>query len=398
MGNLEARRLDDSEHDEFTSVFGAAFLEDSEADLARLRPIVPHVTPLGVFDDAEMVGCGGHYSTYMSLPGARSCPVAGVTLVGVKPGHRRRGVLTALMRAQLDGLRDADVPLAALYASEGAIYGRFGYGMASFENHLSLPGRVAFRGDVEVDERPVREIDLDEALPAIYAQHARAAANRPGWIGRDSAWRARERMRQARAGRAPYRCALHDGGHAIYRVSPDWTERGPDYRMEVVSLVADDPASYAALCRHLLDFDLVSEVTWRKAAIDEPVVRMLVDPRAAAQRVVDGVWLRLVDVEAALTSRDYLADVDVVLEVRDAFCPWNEGRWRLRTRASAVERTSEPAQLALDVADLAAAYLGGSTLHQLAAAGRVRELEPGALTAASRALAGDRAPSCPDAF
>ncbi|SFS94167.1 GNAT family N-acetyltransferase [Saccharopolyspora flava] len=398
MGNLEARRLDDSEHDEFTSVFAAAFLEDSEADLARLRPIVSHVVALGVFDGAEMVGCGGHYPTYMSVPGRRSCPVAGVTLVGVKPGHRRRGVLTSLMRAQLDDLRESDVPLAALYASEGAIYGRFGYGMASFENHLSLPGRVAFRGDVEVDERPVREVDLDEALPAIFAQHARAAASRPGWIGRDSAWRARERMRQARTGRPPYRCAVHDGGHAIYRVTPDWTERGPDYRMEVVSLVADDPACYAALCRHLLDFDLVSEVTWRKAAIDEPVVRMLADPRAAAQRVVDGLWLRLVDVPAALAAREYLAHADVVLEVRDAFCPWNDGRWRLRTRDGTAERTSDPAQLALDAADLAAAYLGGSTLHELAAAGRVRELEPGALTAASRALAGDRAPSCPDAF
>jgi predicted acetyltransferase len=394
MGNLEARKLDAGEQDEFPAVFGAAFLEDSEADLARLRPIAPFITALGVFDDSEMIGTAGHYDLTITLPGGRNSRLAGVTLVGVKPGHRRRGVLTSLIRKQLDDLRESGVALAALYASEGAIYGRFGYGTASFENHLSLPGTPRFRAGVEVDDRPVREVERDRALPVIQQQHARIAANRIGWTGRaDGSWEALELMRQSRNGGPPSRYALHPEGHVIYRPVKKWTDRGPDYRLEITHLMAETPQAYTALWRYLLEFDLVRELRWSKAAIDEPIVHLLADPRAVDQRIVDGLWLRLVDVPAALAARELSGPGDVVLEVTDAFCPWNSGRWRLTG-----ESTTAPAQLALDVADLAAAYLGGTTLHQLAAAGRVRELEPGALTAASRALATDRAPSCPDAF
>ncbi|MEB3367988.1 GNAT family N-acetyltransferase [Saccharopolyspora mangrovi] len=394
MGNLEARKLDAGEQDEFPAVFGAAFLEDSEADVARLRPIAPFVTALGVFDDAEMIGTAGHYDLTITLPGGHHSRLAGVTLVGVKPGHRRRGVLTSLIREQLDDLRESGVALAALYASEGAIYGRFGYGMASFENHLSLSGKPGFRTGVEVDDRPVREVERDRALPVIQQQHARIAANRVGWTGRaDGSWEALELMRRSRNGRQPPRYALHPEGHVIYRPETKWTDRGPDYRLEITHLMAETPQAYAALWRYLLEFDLVRELHWGKAAIDEPIVHLLADPRAVDQRIVDGLWLRLVDVRAALAARELNGPDDVVLEVTDAFCPWNSGRWRLSG-----ECTTAPAQVALDVADLAAAYLGGTTLSQLAAAGRVRELEPGALTAASRALATDRAPSCPDAF
>ncbi|RRO19363.1 GNAT family N-acetyltransferase [Saccharopolyspora rhizosphaerae] len=391
MGNLEARKLDAAEHEEFPAVFAAAFLEDSEEELARFRPIVPHVTALGVFDGPEMIGTAGHHDLTITLPGGRSSPVAGVTTVGVKPGHRRRGVLTALMREQLDQVRGSAVPLAVLYASEGAIYGRFGYGVATFENHLALPAGARFRADVEVDERPVREVDRDRALPVVHEQHTRIAATRVGWTGRgDGSWEALELMRQKRDGlRSRY--ALHPDGHVIYRAVKKWTDRGPDYGLVVTHLMAETPRAYAALWRYLVEFDLVREVAWKKAAVDEPIVHLLTDPRAADQRVVDGLWLRLVDVPAALAARG-LPD-DVVVEVGDSFCPWNQGRWRLNG-----EPATAPAQLSLDVADLAAAYLGGTTLVQLAAAGRVRELEPGALAAASRALATDRAPNCPDAF
>ncbi|TWF93656.1 GNAT family N-acetyltransferase [Saccharopolyspora dendranthemae] len=392
MGNLEARKLDAAEKDAFPAVFGAAFLEDTEADLTRFRPLVPFITALGVCDGAEMIGVAGHYDLTITLPGGRSSPLAGVTTVGVRPGHRRRGVLSSLMRRQLDDLRESGVALAALYASEGAIYGRFGYGMATFENHLSLPTGARFRADVEIDERPVREVARDRALPVIHEQHARVAADRIGWTGRgDGSWEPLEHMRQGRQGRNPSRYALHPAGHVIYRPTQRWTELGPDYQLEVTHLVAETPQAYAALWRYLTEFDLVRTVFWGKAAINEPVVHLLTDPRSAEQRIVDGLWLRLIDVPAALAARELPGDV--VLEVTDSFCPWNEGRWRLSG-----ESTTAPAQLALDVADLAAAYLGGTTLLQLAAAGRVRELEPGALTAASRALATDLPPSCPDAF
>ncbi|GAB3695000.1 GNAT family N-acetyltransferase [Saccharopolyspora tripterygii] len=392
MGNLEARKLTGAEPDEFPAVFGAAFMEDTAPDLDRWRPVIPYANAMGVFDGSEMIGGGGHYATAVMLPNHRRARLAGVTLVGVKPGHRRRGVLTSLMRRQLDDLREADVPLAALYASEGGIYGRYGYGVATSENHLALPADARFRPGVEIDERPVREVPRERALPVVHEQHARIAAGRAGWIERgDGAWAELEQMRQHRRGGAPSRYALHPEGHVIYRPVPRWTERGPDYQLEITHLMAETPQAYAALWRYLLEFDLVRQISWSKAAVDETIVRMLADPRAAEQRIVDGLWLRLIDVPAALAARE--VDSDVVVEVSDSFCPWNEGRWRLDGQAS-----TAPAQVALDVADLAAAYLGGSTLLQLAAAGRVRELEPGALTAASRALATDLPPSCPDAF
>ncbi|GAA2354812.1 hypothetical protein GCM10009854_36060 [Saccharopolyspora halophila] len=167
-----------------------------------------------------------------------------------------------------------------------------------------------------------------------------------------------------------------------------------------MTLGAETPQAYAAPWRYLLDLDLAAEVVWPKAAADEPIGRLLADPRAARQQHSDGLWLRLIDLESALPARRYGAGADVVLEITDGFRPWNAGRWRLRTSLSdaSVSRTQEPAQLALDTADLAAAYLGGTTLTSLAAAGRVRELVPGALSTASRAFATDRPPSCPDAF
>ncbi|MFC7342241.1 GNAT family N-acetyltransferase [Saccharopolyspora griseoalba] len=399
MADLDARELTDAELDEFPAVFGAAFLQDTDDEIERWRPLVDHIRPIGVCDGSELIGVAGHYDEAIALPGGVVRPVAAVTTVGVKPGHRRRGAATALMRRQLDGLRAAGVPLAALHASEGAIYGRYGYGPASTSNHLEIPRGARFRPGAEIDEQPVRELPLERARAEFQRQHARIFPHRAGWLARDGdAWEARERMRRS-AGNRPDRFALHPQGHVVYRGKPDWTGRGPNYELEIVALAAETPQAYAALWRYLLDFDLAAEVVWPKAAADEPIVHLLADPRAARQQHFDGLWLRLIDVAAALPARGYAAEADVVLEVSDDFCPWNAGRWRLRTAPEvAVSRTESPAQLTLDVADLAAAYLGGTTLTSLAAAGRVREHEAGALAAASRAFATDRPPNCPDAF
>lgn len=396
MADLRTRTLTDAESDEFLAVFGAAFLRD----LAVFRPLVGHIRPIGAFDGTELVGVAAHFDQAMTVPGGLGCPLAAVTTVGVKPDHRRRGAASALMRHQLDDRRAAGIPLAALYASEGAIYGRYGYGAASTSNHLEVPRRAAFRPGVDVDERPVREAAREQALPVLHEQYARIAADRIGWLARDAGWEAREVIQEQRGNEEQHRFALHPEGHLIYRAQPKWSDRGPDYRLEIVTLGAETPRAYAALWRYLLDLDLAAEVVWPKAAVDEPIGQLLADPRAARQQHSDGLWLRLIDLETALPARRYGAEADVSLEVTDEFCPWNAGRWRLRTSPSdsSVARTEEPAQLALDVTDLAAAYLGGTTLTSLAAAGRVRELVPGALSTASRAFATDRPPSCPDSF
>ncbi|GAA2354805.1 hypothetical protein GCM10009854_36050 [Saccharopolyspora halophila] len=204
MADLRTRTLTDAESDEFLAVFGAAFLRD----LAVFRPLFEHIRPIGAFDGAELIGVAGHFDQTTTVPGGLGCPLAAVTTVGVKPDHRRRGAANALMRHQLDDQRAAGVPLAALHASEGAIYGRYGYGVASASNHLEVPGRAAFRPGVEVDERPVREVTREQALPALHEQYARIAAHRTGWLARDAGWEARTDPGTARRrGRAPVRAA-----------------------------------------------------------------------------------------------------------------------------------------------------------------------------------------------
>ncbi|MEU5851101.1 GNAT family N-acetyltransferase [Saccharopolyspora shandongensis] len=404
MADLTTRKLSTGDYESFFAVFTAAFLDDSrDPAMERYREVFDPSLAHGTFDGDELIGVAGRFSLDITVPGPAQHPVAAISAVGVKPGHRRRGVLTSLMRAQLDDVHADGTGLTALYASEGSIYGRFGYGLASYETRLSLPRGAAFLSTVDVDERRVREVDRETALEFAHRRYPEVAATRTGWLSRgDGSWEVRmidDRAERGDLGRA--RFALHPDGYVIYRPKPEWTTRGPAYQLQVLELVAATPQAYAALWRYLLDIDLVGEVNWPKAALDEPVVGMLADPRAASRQILDGLWVRLVDVDRALATRRYSAPVDVVLDITDRFCPWNAGRWRLTAGSDGIgklSRTDDPGQLELDVTDLAAAYLGGNTLAGLARSGRVAELAPGALLEASRAFATEDAPHCQESF
>jgi predicted acetyltransferase len=293
--------------------------------------------------------------------------------------------------------------VAALWASEGAIYGRFGYGLAAQHARLAAPAREAFRPDVVVGADRVRELPRDDALPLLAKVYEQAAAQRVGWLTRTPAAWARQLAddEYLRNGYTGYRFAVHPEGYAVYRAKQGWGDRGPEGELQVREVAATSPVGYAALWRYLLDVDLVTEVRWAVAATDEPLVHLLANPTAATMRVSDALWVRLVDLPRALALRRYAAPVDVVFAVTDPFCPWNTGRWRLavdRDGHGSVHRTDRAPHLALDVTDLGAAYLGGTRLTTLAAAGRVDERVPGALAAATRAFADDRPPHCAEVF
>ena len=401
---LTDRPLTEADFSEFHRVFATAFLrevtpEQDELERALFEPGRFH----GVFDGDELVGCGGIFTKRMTFPGPRVEPLGGVTTVGVAPGHRRRGVLTRLMRAQLHGLHEQGAEaVVALWAAEGGIYGRFGYGVAAHYTEIELPRGAAFLSTVDTGAERVRELTRAEALPLLVALHERVRPTRVGWVTRAPAfWDFHLADHSgARHGQSALRFAVHPDGYAVYRVAENWTERGPRHVLNVRELVAATPVGYAALYRYLLDLDLIGEVSHRLAASDEPVVHLLADSRAALRRTSDSLWVRLVDVDRALASRDYAAPLDVVLEVRDAVCPWNAGRWRLVVSDGVAEvaRTDRPADLELDVTVLGAVFLGGTRLSALAAAQRVRELTPGAVRAASRAFGGDHDPHCPEIF
>jgi predicted acetyltransferase len=230
-----------------------------------------------------------------------------------------------------------------------------------------------------------------------------AAVDRPGWVTRETKQLAAVWLSDApvyRAGREVQRIAVAERageavGYALFRRKSNWAEGGPEGTVGVQEVVAADPAVAHALWSRLLDLDLMTEVTSGLLADDDPLLSLLVDLRAARVSVKDNVWVRIIDVPVALGIRQYQARLDVVLEVSDARLPHNAARWRLTAEAfgsALVEATDADADLALDVRELGAAYLGGTSLLELAGAGLVTELRAGALREASVAFGWPVAP------
>ncbi|MGH3488980.1 MAG: GNAT family N-acetyltransferase, partial [Actinopolymorphaceae bacterium] len=372
--------------------------DEQDFERARFEPD----RSFGAVDGGEVVGHTCAYSFAMTAPGG-PLPVAGVSMVGVLPTHRRRGVLTALMRHQLTTLHETGAePVAALTASEPAIYGRFGYGMAAEAASVDIPrAHRALRAVPGSGEVTLRYADKDKALDVCAELREAIVAGRPGMFRHTEPWRRGEIADPAstRHGASPLRCVLAERGGSVtgfayFRTKPSWNQRGPDGTTLVERVHATDPASYAALWGFLLDQDLAATTTCRRLAVDDPLLSLLVDIRQAQLKIRDGLWARLVDVGRALASRTYSAPVDTVIEVRDSFCGWNSGRWHFAgdaTGASCGKVTREP-DLVVDVADLGAAFFGRPALRQLGAAGVVDERTRGSLAAVCRAFRHDPLP------
>jgi predicted acetyltransferase len=378
---------------------GAPHAEDDEVEHGVVDPCRFY----GAYDGDAPVATAGSFAFAMAVPGAR-LPVAGVTWVGVSPTYRRRGLLSQLMRTQLDDLHEEGRAVAALWASEGAIYARYGYGPAAWMMSVTVPRGAAFRRAVVAE----RLRAVDPSSPELRDVYDRVAATTPGWPARDEPW---WRMRlhdpeHARSGAGPLQAVVADGhgrveGYALYATEGRWEHGIPAGTVHVREIVTATSDAHARLWRHLLDLDLMTTTTARLCAPDEPLLHLLAEPRAAWPTLRDSLWVRLVDVAPALAARCYAAPLDVVLEVSDDVCPWNARRWRLSgDRTGAVcTPTSDAGDVALDVADLGAAFLGGTPLQTRAAAGGVEERTPGALAVTSTALGPlGRAPWCPLVF
>ncbi len=404
VSQLTVRPYTEDLFDEVYRTFTSAFLRDTEtADTSWFRSDMEPERMSVAFDGDEVAGVAALLTRQMTLPGGVAAPVAGVTTVAVKPWHQRRGVLTRLMHVQLHELHEQKgEPFTALWASEGSIYGRFGYATAAEYAELTIPGGVPFRPGTDIGHDRVREVPRAEALPFMTALHDKLVTRHPGWLARTEhtwRWRLWDEAR-ARGGSSGYRFAVHPDGYALFRTKDNWDDRGPASKLDIEELIATTPAAHAALWRYLLDIAQVREVT-TKVAPNEPVLFKLQDARQAIRRLADSLWIRLVDVGRALPLRRYSAPVDIVFDLTDTFCPWNEGRWRLRADAegtATVERAGTEPDFALDVTDLGAVFLGGVRLTDLAAAGRVTELVPGTVTRAGRAFLGDTAPHCLEVF
>jgi predicted acetyltransferase len=402
-------RLMAPEHiDEFFRLHAAAFSEELHAeDIEVWRPEIGTLRTHAAFEGGTMVGSSAAASYELTVPGGRGVPCAGILAVGVLPTHRRRGILRGLMRAQLDDIREQGQPAAYLWASEASIYQRFGYGvgslMASFKIRRT---EIPFVRPVDTPGR-IRLVDKDEAMKILPTVYETVRPRRAGFVTRDEGrWQDRFRdPEHERDGGTPLFYAVHEDdagpdGYVAYRAKEEWLPSiGPNSEIMVEELLTSTDGAYAALWRYLLDIDLVRTVKGFKRPVDEPLLHMLLEPRALDLSIRDGTWLRLVDVGAALEARAYAADGRLVLEVRDPFCPWNEGRWELEAgRDGAEVRSSEDEpDLELHVEDLAAMYLGAVAPSALARAGRV-EGSPEAIARADSVFATAEAPWCPHIF
>jgi predicted acetyltransferase len=408
----DPRVLAPAEWDRWYEAFELAFggVAGPAEDRELMRELTGYERSIGVWDGEECVGTAGAYSFRVTVPGGAQVPAAGVMAVSVAPTHRRRGVLTSMMRRQLDDIRSWGEPLALLTASEPAIYGRFGYGEATRQLSARIDtSRVRLAMPAGTDGVRLRRAKPDDPAvrDACEAVHSAEITTRPGMLTRAPGW---ARMAvldpaESRGGKSPLQCVLatRDGelvGFTRYRVAPEWDSSGPRGTVELKDLHALDPVAYASLWRYLFDIDLTSTLSAANRPSDDPFQHLASDIRRCGLGMRDSMYARLVDVSTALQARTYRAPVDVVLEVDDAFCPWNEGRWRLTGGPSgaACERTADSADLALSVRELGAAYLGGVSLLSLGGAGRVREQRQGALAEASAALTSDVAPWLPHGF
>jgi len=396
----------DEWYDNLLRAFGG--VPESTEERALWRDLTETERSIGAWDGDACVGTASAFSFRLTVPGGAAVPAAGVTMVGVAATHRRRGLLTSMMRRQLDDVRSWGEPLAVLTASEPGIYGRFGYGVGTYHVNAEIDTtRVRLTVPPGTDDVRLRYAEPAEVLDACEAVYAQLVPRRPGMLVRAPGW---ERLgvldpESDRGGASPLQCVLaeRDGrvvGYARFRIKADWEPTGAKGTVVTQKVDALDPAAHAALWRFLFEIDLTSTLSVGSRPLDEAWQYMVSDIRRCALRIRDSLHVRLVDVAAALEARTYQAPVDVVLEVEDAFCPWNSGRWRLTgdPKGASCERTEDPADLALSVQELGSAYLGGVTLDALATAGRVRELRQGALAEASLAFGSAVAPWLPHGF
>lgn len=368
---------------------------DGQANRAGWRVFEP-ARSLVVTDGDTVVGHTAAYTRGLSVPGA-VVGAAHVTMVGVLPTHRRQGLLTRMMHRQLVEIPE---PVAVLWASQGAIYPRFGYGMAAT--------RLAFAIDAGTRlPKPRRAGRLRMAaprsvLPDLVSVYEAVRPGRPGWSSRDESWWqiAVGDPPSEQRGATELRAVLREGpagcdGYAIWRVKNDGRPEAPMGEVLVKEVVAADLDAYLQLWRFLTSIDLTGGVTVWNGSPEEPLLHLVEEPRRLGATLADGLFVRIVDLPGALAARRYAVPVDLVLEVTDALRPGNAGRWHLvgdQAQASC-EPTTAPPDLACDIADLSAAYLGGTRLAVLAAAGRVRPLTASALAAASAGFGWHPAPA-----
>jgi predicted acetyltransferase len=389
------------------TAFGETFTEEELADYDRW---FEYDRSIAAFDGDRMVGTGGAFSMDLTLPGLTTIPIGGLTAISVLPTHRRRGILRSMIAYHFDEVEGRGELVSALGASESLLYGRYGYGLATtFADYEIDPRHGQFLRPVAGRGR-LRLLEPEETAKIVPPLYDRYRRGQPGELSRTQAWwdvYARDPDWSRQGASRHYDVVYESGpgrvdGWLSYRVESRWPSGLAANVVKVRSLVGLTAEAEAALWRYVLDLDLAGTIKLMDRPVDDPVRWRLADPRRLrVTDVGDQLWVRLLDLRGALAARRYAVEGTLVLQVSDPLRPRNQGRFRLEggpDGAACEPSTAEPADLALDIADLGAAYLGGASLASLARAERVVELTPGALLRADRMFAASPPPLCTTHF
>jgi predicted acetyltransferase len=397
---------------EFHGAIARGFQEEPQPELLELdRKDWDFARMFGFKVGRRWVATCGDFERRLTVPGGEAVPTAAVTVVTVHPPYRRRGLLTRMMTHQLERVAERGEALAVLWASESLIYGRFGYGPAS--SRAVLKGRnrqLQYLPGIDVSGS-VDEVTREDFLKLAKPLHESMRSEHPGAFERDELiWEyAVFDMPFARRGASELRYVVHfdeagdADGFATYRFKEEFDDF-PEGEVRIKEVWADDAGAHAGLWRYLLDLDLARSFRHWNAPVDEPLRYLVSDARAVQTQITDNLYLRVVDVEAALRARKYAAGIELVIEVEDPLLPDNNGRYRIVTdgdptgSSAEVTRVSSRPDLTMGVLELGTVYLGGVPLEQLHRVRRVVEHTPGAVAAATTAFGWHRAPWCPDMF
>jgi predicted acetyltransferase len=398
---LEIRPITSDEADAFRSCLMTTFgggADDDPSGPSRVRALIAPGRAWAAFDGRAIVATAGTFALTVGVPGG-SMAMAGLTMVTVRPTHRRRGLLRQLIQMHVDDARQHGEAISALWASEATIYGRFGYGIAVEGDEITFDTRQTLAAIGEPDTCVwIEEAEAIERLPAIYA---RATAGRPGALHRDAAWWRERRFLEIpslRGGGASVRRHVvirrgdDDVGYVVYRQRPGFQDGVATGTTEMVELIAIDPRAEASLWQFIAGIDLFPIARWGNAPTDAVLPWIASDPNRVLRRRIQSLWLRVDDVAAALAARRYPVDGELRFAVGDA-------TWALVVEAGRgrCARTDAAPELCFAGTTLGSVFLGGVAVSTLARAGRITG-EPDAIARADRMFGWPVAAWCPEVF
>lgn len=417
--------------------------EADEKQRKQHRDALLRCERVGAYEGERLVGLAAAFPFRLSVPGGE-LPAAGLSFVSVAPTHRRRGVLTGLLDEMWRRCAANGQPVSVLWASQDAIYGRFGFGTATRAYAVEIDSTRPLALRVAPDERPLRLVDPADAPAVLGPLHAARRAVRAGRIARDDTWWKDEVLPEKDEDDeelSPPRVVVLGGGtgdtedtgaaeitggtggdrvpagYAVYRTRSEGPGEGRAAGLvRVDELEADTPEAAAALWRYLASIDLTGTVRAGDRPLDDPLLLMAADrDQVRVTEECPALRLRLLDPEAAFAARSWAAPVDVVLEVSDTVFPGGTGRFRLTAGpdggvsyrpvdpVDAVDPAGpagpeRPADLTLGIRELGACYLGGAELRRMVQAGLVTEHTPSAAARLDAALATEQLPHTLDGF